>query len=361
MRPLIFVLPGDVGSVTGGYGYDRRMIAGLREAGRAVELVTLGAGFPWPDAAALADAARQLAAMADGATVVVDGLAFGAMPGLAELHAARLRWVALVHHPLALETGLSPEQGRALFDSERRALATTRGVIVTSGATARELSRYGVGAERIQVVTPGTDPAPRATGSGADPQRRGLNLLCVATLTPRKGHAVLIDALRGLQDRAWTLHCVGSTTREADTAKALRLAISEYGLADRVRLHGVVSEDVLQSMYRQADAVVLPSHFEGYGMVLAEALAHGLPVVSTTAGAIPDTVPREAGVLVPPGDPVALRAALAALLDEPALRARLRAGARAARAALPTWPQAVARFAAALESIELEYQPGLSA
>jgi len=151
---------------------------------------------------------------------------------------------------------------------------------------------------------------------------------------------------------------VGSTTRDPDTANALHTAIAEHGLGERVRLHGEVSASVLQSMYGQADAVVLPSFYEGYGMALAEALAHGLPVVSTTAGAIPDTVPRDAGVLVPPGDAMALCAALAALLDEPVLRARLAAGARAARSVLPTWPQAVARFAAALESLDMEREPG---
>jgi len=356
--PLVFVVPGDLGSVTGGYGYDRQMIAGLREGGRAVEVVPLHTGFPWPDAAALAHAAQQLAAIRDGALVVVDGLAFGVLPGLAEQHAARLHWVALVHHPLALETGLTPPQGRALFDSERRALATARGVIVTSAATARELTRYGVAADRVHVVTPGTDAAPRAAGSGVYAARPGLSLLCVATLIPRKGHAVLIEALRGLQDRDWTLHCVGSSTRDAGTASALRSAIAKHGMDDRVRLHGEVPAGVLESMYGQADAVVLPSYFEGYGMALAEALAHGVPVVSTTAGAIPDTVPSNAGLLVPPGDAAALRAALAALLDEPALRARLAAGARAARAVLPTWPQAVARFAAALQSLDMEFEPG---
>ena len=355
-RKLVFVVPGELSSITGGYGYDRQMIAGLRQAGREIDVVALHAGFPWPDAAALADAAQRLAAIADGTQVVVDGLAFGALPDVAEQHAARLRWVALVHHPLALETGLSAQQGRVLFDSERRALAVARGVIVTSAATSRELTRYGVAAGRVRVVTPGTDPAPLAVGSGADPVRPGLSLLCVATLTPRKGHAVLIEALRGLQDRAWTLHCVGSATRDTATANALRSAIAECGLGDRVQLHGEVSAAVLETMYAQADAVVLPSCFEGYGMALAEALAHGLPVVATTAGAIPDTVPRSAGVLVPPGDAVALRAALAALLDEPALRTRLAAGARAARAALPTWPQAQASFAAALESLDMECQ-----
>jgi glycosyltransferase involved in cell wall biosynthesis len=360
-RKLVFVVPGELSSVTGGYGYDRQMITGLREAGREVDVVALDAAFPWPHAAALADAAQQLAAIPDGTAVVVDGLAFGAMPGLVEQHAARLPWVALVHHPLALETGLTAQQGRALFDSERRALASARGVIVTSAATARALARYGVAAGRIHVVTPGTDSAPLAAGSGADPLRRGLSLLCVATLIPRKGHAVLIEALRGLQDRAWTLHCVGSTARDAGAADALRSAIADSGLGDRVRLHGEVPAGVLHSMYGQADAVVLPSYFEGYGMALAEALAHGLPVVSTTAGAIPDTVPAEAGVLVPPGDAVALRAALAALLDEPAWRNRLAAGARAARAVLPTWPQAVARFAAVLACIEIAPAPGAAA
>lgn len=358
VRTLVFVVPGDPASLTGGYGYDRQIVAGLNAAGWTVDVVALDAGFPWPDAATLDRAAQQMAAIPDGALVVVDGLAFGASPGLAEQHAARLRWVALVHHPLALETGLTPRQGRVLFDSERRALATARGVIVTSAATARELTRYGVAAECVHVVTPGTDPAPLAAGSGADSASRGLSFLSVATLIPRKGHAVLIEALSGLQDRAWTLHCVGSTTRDADTANALRTAIAAHGLGDRVHLHGEVPASVLQAMYGQADAVVLPSFFEGYGMALAEALAHGLPVVSTTAGAIADTVPRDAGVLVPPGDAMALRAALEALLVEPLWRDRLAAGARAARAALPTWPQAVARFAAALESLVREHKPG---
>jgi len=357
VRRVVFVVPGDLNSLTGGYGYDRKIMAGLGDAGWAVDAMELGASFPWPDAATLDHAAQQIAAIPDGTLVVVDGLAFGAMPGVAEQHAARLRWVALVHHPLALETGLTEQQARQLLDSERRALATARAVIVTSAATARELARYGVAAGRVQVVTPGTQHAPLAAGSGADSAVRGLSLLCVATLTRRKGHAVLIEALAGLQDRAWTLHCVGSTTRDTGTASAVRGAIAKHGLGERVQLHGEVPATTLEAFYMQADAVVLPSYFEGYGMALAEALAHGLPVVSTTAGAIPDTVPADAGVLLPPGDVAALRAALALLLGEPARRARLAAGAQAARAILPTWPQAVLRFAAALGTVDLEHVP----
>ena len=106
-------------------------------------------------------------ALPDGALAVVDGLAFGVLPELAQRHAQRLRWVALVHHPLSLETGLDAAQQRALFESERRALASARGVIVTSPSTARALAAFDVAASRIAVVEPGTEPAPLAAGSGA--------------------------------------------------------------------------------------------------------------------------------------------------------------------------------------------------
>lgn len=347
MRRLVFLVPGDPASRTGGYGYDRALVAGLRAAGWTVDLPALDATFPWPDDSALQRAAQVVEATADGTLVVADGLAFGALPALAERHATRLRWVALVHHPLALETGLDDAQRHHLFDSERRALAVAHRVVVTSAATARALAPYGVPAARLRVVPPGTAAAPLAAGSaGAGP-----SLLCVATLTARKGHAVLVEALAGLAGRAWTLHCVGSTTRDAVTADAVCRLIERHGLAGRVRLHGEVPDTTLQALYARADLAVLASYFEGYGMALAEALAHGLPVVSTTAGAIPDTVPATAGVLVPPGDVAALREALRTLLDEPARRAQLAAGARAARATLPTWPQAVAAFDAVLGSV----------
>ena len=344
---LSFLLPGDPATRTGGYGYDRAIVAGLREAGWVVHLPPLPDTFPWPDAAALAAAEREVAALPDGALVLVDGLAFGALPDLARRHAGRLRWVALVHHPLALESGLGDVQRQALFESERRALACARLVIVTSAATARALADYAVPAARVRVVPPGTAPV------AAAPRPCNLvpALLCVATLTPRKGHALLLEALAGLRDRPWTLHCAGSTTRDAATTAAVRRLVKQHGLADRVLLHGELDDAALDRLYRQSDAAVLATSFEGYGMALAEGMAHGLPVVSTTAGAIADLVPPSAGLLVPPGDVAALRQALARLLDEPALRARLAAGSRAAGRTLPDWPGAVAAFAAALAGV----------
>jgi len=348
-RPLSpacsFLVPGELGTRTGGYGYDRRIIEGLRAQRWQVDLRSLGPGYPSPDEAALTLARRVVEGLPDGSLAVVDGLAFGVLPELARLHAQRLRWVALVHHPLALETGLAPPRQRALFDSERRALATAHGVIVTSPSTARALAAFDVPAARIAVVEPGTERAALATGTGE------LALLCVASVTPRKGHALLVEALAALKDRRWTLHCAGSLAMDPACAAALRQAIEHHGLRERVLLHGELDEAGLQPLYAGADAFVLPSFHEGYGMAFAEALARGLPVIGTTAGALPDTVPAQAGALVAPGDAAALRDALRRLLDDAAWRARLAAGARAARERLPDWAQSAARFAAALERL----------
>jgi glycosyltransferase involved in cell wall biosynthesis len=341
---LDFVYPGDLATLTGGYRYDRRMIEGLRAAGWQVACHALDAGFPAPSTAALRDASAQLAAIPDGRLTVVDGLALGAMPEVAEVHARRLRLVALIHHPLADETGLAPDDADRLRQSERRSLSAARRVIVTSRATARALDGFGVSAGRIDVVEPGTDRVPLARGSeGPD-----LRLLCVGAITPRKGHAVLIDALARVADRAWHLVCVGSLERSPAAVAALRERIDALGLSGRVTLAGEKGEDAIGAYYDQADVFVLASFHEGYGMVLAEALARGLPIVSTRAGAIPDTVPRDAGLLVPPGDVAALADALALLIDDSVQRARLVGGARAARERLPSWTAACDGFAAAL-------------
>jgi glycosyltransferase involved in cell wall biosynthesis len=348
-----FLFPGDLDTPTGGYRYDRRIVHGLRELGWRVTLLSLEGTYPQPDGAALAQADAALAALPDGTLVVADGLAFAALPALAERHAQRLCWVALVHHPLWLETGLDTEAQARLRDSERRALACARHVIVTSHSTAGDVKALGVPAARITVVEPGVDAAPLALGarhpSRAGRSGEGLCLLCVASLLPRKGHRVLIEALAGLQDRRWRLICVGSQQLDPAETAAVQAAVTQHGLGQRVQLDGVVHDDAaLGRLYAMADLFVLPSFHEGYGMVLTEALARGLPVVSTTGGAIAQTVPPAAGVLVPPRDAGALRAALARVIDDAAWREQLAAGARSARLQLPKWPDASARFAALL-------------
>jgi glycosyltransferase involved in cell wall biosynthesis len=357
LHHLHLVAPGDLATPTGGYVYDRRMAAGLRGLGWRVDVVRLDESFPAPTAAALADAAARMQAIDDGALVLIDGLALGAMPDIVRAERRRLRLLGLVHHPLALETGLAPARAAALRRSETAALAAMRRVIVTSPATARELAPFGVPAAAVDVVLPGTDPAPLARGSTGGT----LQLLCVAAVTPRKGHRLLIEALAGLSGPDWRLTCIGSLDRDPPTVSALRRQITALGLGDRVRLAGAVDDAALAAAYDAADLFVLPSLYEGYGMAFAEALARGLPVLGCRAGAVPDTVPADAGLLVEPGSAAALEQALARLLLDTALRNRLAAGARRARSALPDWDAGCRRLAAVLERVGAEpVNPGKS-
>ncbi len=347
-RECYFVVPGDLNTPTGGYRYDRRIVSGLRAAGWDVQVVSLPGAYPWPDAGAMAAAEQAVLGLPDGALVVADGLAFGALPQLTTGQSHRLRWVALVHHPLWRETGLDAGQQLQLRQSEQRALRAARQVIVTSAATAAEVRMMAGAQASPAVVEPGTDPvAATARRTGGDAPR----LLCVASLTPRKGHRLLLEALAGLRQWPWQLHCVGSDRRDPATAQALRRAAGQLGLARRLSWHGEVDEDALSAHYAAADLFVLPSWHEGYGMAVAEALAHGLPVVATNTGALAQMLPSAAGRPVPPGDLPALRSALAELIADPAARAACAAAAREAGRHLPSWQQAAARFDAALRQV----------
>jgi glycosyltransferase involved in cell wall biosynthesis len=351
-RSVTLVLPGDPLAATGGYEYDRRMMQGLRNLGWNTQVVTLDNSFPFPTADALLEAERKLAALPARSLVMVDGLALGAMPDVVHAHRDRLRMVGLVHHPLAAETGLSPEVAAGLFESERRALQAVRFVVVTSLATRRALAAYGVEPDRMAVAEPGIDhPAGAGFGGNFYGISLPVRMLCVATITPRKGHELLLDALAGVDHLDWTLTCAGNLERSPATARALSMRIEAAGWKDRVELTGELDEAALQQQFRSAHLFVLATHFEGYGMAVAQALAYGLPVVSTRTGAIADLVPPDAGVLVEPGDEAALRAALSRVLQDPDLRRKLAEGARVAGSRLPSWNVASQRLSEILSRV----------
>jgi glycosyltransferase involved in cell wall biosynthesis len=348
VKRFTFAVPGDLATPTGGYAYDRRMIAELGHLGWRIDLLNLGEGFPWPDNGTRATARTQLLSTPAGCGIVVDGLALGVLPETAAELAGRNPLLALVHHPLALEWGLSGDQVDALRRSERAALAAAQAVVVSSAATARLIAcDYGVPAERVTVARPGSDPAPLAQGS-----RDGIvRLLSVGAVVPRKGFDVLIAALASLTDLSWRLTIAGDLTRDRNTAAQLDADITGHALGDRTKALGAVSPQRLDALYAEADVFVLASRFEGYGMAYAEALARGLPVIGTNAGAIPDTVPPDAGLLVDPGDIAALADALRCIIGDADLRRHLAGAARAAALRLPTWRHSAEIFARALETL----------
>ncbi|MER7281047.1 glycosyltransferase family 4 protein [Dactylosporangium sp. NPDC000244] len=316
---IFFVLPNDIddpGSPSGGNRYDREICDRLT----VLERPAFGA-WPGPSAGELAALGTLLAGIPDGSAVLIDGLIASCAPAVLEAHTARLRLVVLVHMPFD-----------ALRASEARALRAASGVIATSGWTRRRLIElYGLSPETVHVATPGVDPAPLAEGSGG-----AGSLLCVAVVGAHKGHDVLVEALARVADRAWTCVCAGSLDHHPGFVATLRGRIDALGLGSRIELTGPRAAG---GLYAAADLLVHPSLGETYGMVAAEALARGVPVLATTAQGLPDAIGAAAppGWLVPPGDPGALAGALRNWFDDAALRERLRTAALARRATLTGW------------------------
>jgi glycosyltransferase involved in cell wall biosynthesis len=348
VKRVVFAVPGSLDTPTGGYVYDRRIMAELRQLGWNVDYLNIGDGFPAPDEKTRSAARSLLSAIPVGEPIVLDGLALGVLPDVAAELARQHPLVALVHHPLALESGLTTERANALRRSERAALAEVREVVVTSPATAKlVVSDYGVPANHITVARPGNDPVlPSAREPNDVP-----HLLSVGAVVPRKGFDILVSALAALADVPWRLTIVGDLTRDPNQAAKLEVLISRHGLTDRIETIGTISPSLLAILFGKADLFVLASRFEGYGMAYAEALSHGLPVVGTTAGAIPDTIPKGAGLLVPPGEPAALAAALRSVIVDADRRRLLSEAALVAARTLPTWQQSASIFAATLDRL----------
>ena len=341
-----FAIPGDINTLSGGYAYDRRLSAGLQNLGYTVNIMQLSASFPFPDGAALSDAEARFAALPDGAIVLADGLAYGVMDATAQRHGKRLKIIALCHHPLALETGLDHDEATRLHATEHRALAHATAVLVTSAVTRKLLiEEFATAESKITVAVPGTEQQLFADCHGNPPV-----LLSVAALIPRKAHDVLIAALARVVHLPWTARFVGSMdTDPAWTANLQRLA-GAYGLDQRITFTGATADP--RNEYAQADIFVLPSLYEGYGMVFAEALSFGLPIIAAAAGAVPEVVPESAGIIVPAGDVEALAAALETLLADPAARAKLQRGSRRAGTLLPGWPDTARVVADLLSDIQ---------
>jgi len=315
-----FIVPeglDDPARPSGGNRYGRRVSDGLAALGWAVREHAAA------DDAALA---RALARVPVGAVLLLDGLIASPAPEALVPEADRLREVVLLHMPL----------GDA---REREVLEAAAAVVVTSDWSRRRVEAlYGLTAH---VAEPGVDAADLAPGTAA-----GDRLLCVAAVTPGKGHDVLVDGLAAVADLSWSCTCVGSLDRDPAFADRVR------GRAPRVRFTGPRTGADLDRAYAAADLLVLPSRAETYGMVVTEALARGVPVLASEVGGVSEALGEGgAGLLVPPGDAAALGAALRRWLSDAELRARLRRAARERRASLRGWDATAAEVAGVLTEV----------
>lgn len=348
MPEAIFAVPGDLKSPTGGYAYDRRVMERLPDFGVSVVHLPLPASFPNPTDDDIAETMNALHARSRPSILVVDGLAFGAFtkPMLDKLEG---RVIALVHHPLFLETGLSHARKVELRETETIALERADHIIVTSRATKRILTEHmNLATHRMTVAEPGTDPAGRATGTGVP-----LHILAVGAVMPRKGYDVLVQALAKITDLDWRMTIAGALDRHPAAVDALRAAIDQNNLTERINLAGKVVPATLDRFYESADLFVSASLFEGYGMVLAEAMARGLPIVTATGGAAGDTAGQAVALHVEAGNADELASALRQALTDKKLRDQLADAAWDAGRALPTWTETARRVAAVILGMRL--------
>ena len=346
---LAFVTVGDTGRLTGGYLYNARVLAGLRERGVVVEEVVPCGASPEEQE----EAAPRLGSILDPRrfdVIVVDALArIVCAPHLARWREDR-PVVAMVHE---LPSEAAPEDATGGERRHEEALLRADSLISVSEHGAGILENRGARAARIRIVPPGFDRF--AKGKGAEPPVCGgaVRALCVAQWIPRKG---ILDLVR-----AWALHerpgamleLVGETAADPDYLRSVSAAIASAPGAPII-VSGHVDDAALGGAYAVADLFVLPSRYEGYGIVYAEALAHGLPVVACSVGPVPELVGEEAALLVEPGDVDALSGALDLLLGDTALRGRMSAAARRRAGELPRWEDTIAGFLRVLEEVVAE-------
>ncbi|HET8595117.1 MAG TPA: glycosyltransferase family 4 protein [Intrasporangium sp.] len=351
MRPLKevhAVVPAGVDdprAPSGGNTYDRRVLNGLRVLGWAVTEHPAAGAWPRPDDEALTGLTRVFEDLPDQALVLVDGLVASCAESVLVPAADRVRFVILVHLPLGLDDP-------AAAAGEQRVLAAASAV-VTSSAWTRDLllGAYGLDPAAVHVANPGVQRVPMSAGTPD-----GDRLLCVAAVTAHKGHTDLVAALALIRELPWTCVLAGALTVEPAVVQGVRVRLAEAGLSDRVHLAGALTGAELEQAYAAADLVVLPSHVETYGMVVTEALAHGVPVVATAVGGVPealgDTETGPPGMLVPAGRPDALAAALRSWLSDRDFRESLRERARKRRDALSPWSRTAEQISAVLAPVQ---------
>ncbi|WP_206597499.1 glycosyltransferase family 4 protein [Polycladidibacter stylochi] len=353
---IYFVIPGDLEAASGGYAYDRHILKGLRQLGWNVYHIPLTGAFPLCSAQTRHKANAKLTDLPDNALVLVDGLAYGALPEVISIHAKRLNFITLVHHPLFLEAGLGEKEQKALHSAEKLALQHAQFLITTSDETRKTVVKnFSYPYDKIVVIEPGLDlPAFAKNPSHFDHLRTRqtsasvpMRLLCVGSVVARKDQLSLIKAVAGLPDvfenqKSWRLDIIGDLNFQPSYAQKMHEVVEELGLQNYVHLHGKVGEARLKSFYESADLFILPSHYEGYGMAFWEALSYGLPVIATYEGSVAAQLPREATLLFRAGNSQQLRQSIESLAATPSLLSAMSQAGHRECQKKPSWEKVTA-------------------
>lgn len=362
---------GSLATLSGGYLYDRKLVEHLRAAGDEVEIVSI----PWRNYAAhltdnFSGELRRRLLKGQWDVLLQDELNHPSLFLLNDWLKGRIRYpiISIAHHLRSSE--LRPRWQNALYDLVERAYLRSVDGFVFNSETTREVVGERVGKEGK--VAPHVVAYPAADHIFSSPAEVGsrkvrvgpLKILFLGNVIPRKGLHTLIDALarvRGAKRGAWQLTVAGRLDVDAAYVRRLRLTterrntLAGTGSAsprNNIVWLGRVSDEELQAQLAAHDVLAVPSSYEGFGIVYLEALAYGLPVIATTAGAAREIITHgREGFLVPPENPAALAQVLQTLIDNAELMPALRHAARQRFAAWPTWAQSMARVRQFLQTL----------
>ena len=204
---ILFIIPGDINLPTGGYRYDRAILNEWQSSDVEYELVNLEGNYPFPSELDRQGALEQIKHFPDADIAVIDGLAGGVLPNFTRKLSQAMPVIALIHHPLFLENGLTKQQAESLKSLEENGLRYVSGIITTSPTTSKIVSEVFKLAQEINIhtVEPGLVRSEISNGS----QSSIKNLLCVGSIIERKGHRDLLSALANLKHLSWHLRCIG--------------------------------------------------------------------------------------------------------------------------------------------------------
>ena len=336
------IVYGSLDVVSGGNLYDRMLAEHLQRKEHVVDVISLpNRGYAMDLLENVSPSLKRRLRDSSFAVMLQDELAH---PSLFRINRnASTKLVSIVHHLRSSED--RPRWQNELYRRVEKAYLETIDAFVFNSETTRESVEYLLQKKtRSVVATPGGDRlagGTEVTTETVDRRARAkgpLRLLFVGNLIRRKGLHDLLTALAPLRDRDWHLDVVGSLERDPDYVADIRRRARTLDLAERLTLHGTFGGSLLTEKYAKCQLLVVPSSYEGFGIVYLEAMSFGLPVIANTAGATDEIVRHEStGFLVQPGDTVSLGRQLERVMDDPDLLARMSLASLEAFRDHPTW------------------------
>ena len=358
-----FVIYGSLDTLSGGYVYDRKLVEYLRAQGDGVEIISL----PWRNYAAHLTDNFWLRLWNSGARSLTRQQAVGLQrfdiliqdelnhPSLIAANRGKHPYpiISLVHHLRCSELRLQ-WQNAFYRVIEKKYLQSVDGFIFNSRTTQRTVNRLLESSKSEIVAYP---PADRFGGPISEEEiktrasQNPLRIIFLGNIIERKGLHILLDALR-LSTFNLQLDIVGSLTTESKYAKQMQEFIMVNGLSSNVTFHSSLDNEPLKKILKAAHVLIVPSSYEGFGIVYLEGMCFGLPAIGTTAGAAGEIIEYgKTGYLIEPNDSTTLAAHISQLASDRSLLTELSLNARQRYIQQPSWNETASQIRAFLYSL----------